>query len=124
MKNWTHIIIFCLTSFILFNIARISFTYMYYELDPVGFIEMLCENKEQPELECQGKCQLKKISQASSDDKEPARIINFDELLFFTQAPCSFKLKPRDFAIKKSQTSYVNHYRFRFNITVFHPPQV
>lgn len=97
---------------------------MYYELDPVGFIERLCENQDQPELECLGKCHLKKISQASSDDTEPAQIINFDELLLFTGAPYSFQFKSSDLALKKFNISYVNHYRFRINLAVFHPPQV
>ena len=34
----------------LFNSIRISFTYLHYYLDPAGFIEKLCENKDKPEL--------------------------------------------------------------------------
>ena len=58
-----------------FNALRMPVTYLYYELDPDGFIALLCENKDTPELECEGKCELKKVAESSTNNsKEPAKV--------------------------------------------------
>ena len=62
MKTSVILFSYLLSTLILYNSLRVTFTYAYYELDPVGFIEKLCENKDKPELQCNGKCHLKKVS--------------------------------------------------------------
>jgi len=70
MKISSIIISVVLSSLILFSSLRVSFTYAYYELDPIGFIENLCENKDKPELACNGKCQLKKVAEDNSENQQ------------------------------------------------------
>lgn len=68
----------------LFNALRMPVTYLYYELDPDGFIALLCENKDTPELECEGKCELKKVAESSTNNsKEPAKSIHYKEIQLF-----------------------------------------
>ena len=67
MKLNYIIISIVLSTLILFSTTRVSVTYAYYELDPIGFIENLCKNKDKPELACNGKCHLKKVTENSSD---------------------------------------------------------
>jgi len=41
--------------------AFTPFTLLFYKVDKEVFVEYLCINSEQPELHCEGSCQLKKI---------------------------------------------------------------
>jgi hypothetical protein len=100
-------------------------TYAYYNIDPVGFIEALCENKDQLELQCNGKCHLKKVAQ-SQDKKQntPESIVDFKELLLYPNPITSFVL-PRKIHYKKQYfSSYLNLYSYNNSKDCFHPPRV
>lgn len=49
---------------------------MFYLLDKETYIELFCENREKPELHCDGKCSLNKNAAENSDHKSeiPERI--------------------------------------------------
>ncbi|WP_439131164.1 hypothetical protein [Polaribacter sp.] len=103
---------------------RVSFTYIYYTLDPIGFIEKLCENKDQPELQCNGKCHLKKVTESSKSSEEtPLQIIDFKDILLHqnTSLVIDFKIKPNT---KKAVFGYQNYYKYLIGNSSFHPPQV
>jgi hypothetical protein len=86
MKIGTLILSLFLTAIILFNSLCVSFTYVYYYLDTEGFIEMLCENTDKPELECNGKCQLKKVTESTSSETESLAImVDFKEITLFVE---------------------------------------
>lgn len=123
MKNWTFFFSITLSTLIMFNTLRVPFTYLYYQLDPVNFIENLCVNKDKPELQCNGKCHLKKVSQSAEDDKTTTNTSNF-ELLLFHQPLTDFKLVPSITFQKKNYYTYVNLYQFKYKLSCFHPPQV
>jgi len=113
-----------LSSFILFNSLRISLNYAYYELDPIGFIEKLCENKDKPELQCNGKCHLKKVTESSSkESKKPTRLIDFKEILLYTEKPFEYSFN-KTFNQKTISSEYINLYTNIGLQTCFHPPQV
>ncbi|WP_052158126.1 hypothetical protein [Lacinutrix jangbogonensis] len=87
MKISAYIFSVILTTLLLFNSTRVTLTYAYYNIDPVGFIEALCENKDKPELKCNGKCHLKKVTKSlDKDQKTPESIIDFKELILFSSA--------------------------------------
>ena len=114
-----------LCTLILFSSVRVSFTYAYYELDPVGFIENLCKNKDKPELTCNGKCHLKKVAQ--SQDKEqstPESIIDFKELTLFSNTLEVIVFTQKKYIQKQSPIAYQNLYRFNNSNDCFHPPRV
>lgn len=110
---------------ILFNSTRASLTYAYFELDPIGFIENLCENTDKPELACHGKCQLMKVAQ--SQDKEqntPESIIDFKELILYPNPIIDIVFSNR-VCIKENPTlAYQNLYSFSNSNDCFHPPRV
>ena len=82
----------------------------------------LCENKEEPELECNGKCYLKKELKKDEERKQDEKTSKVEVLLF-----CNCKIieidTPIVFEIEKTETSvYLNHLLSGFETDVFHPP--
>lgn len=124
MKNYKFIISILFGIIILHNIARIPITYIYYNVDTIGFIEAFCENIDKPELQCNGKCHLKKITQ-SEDKKEKTsnKIIEFNDLLLLQP-----KATELDFSINivqnKDSFHYINFYETNFLENCFHPPTI
>ena len=113
-----------LTSLILFNSIRVSVTYAYYELDPVGFIERLCENKDQPELQCNGKCHLKKVAERNTENQqEPAKFTSLKEITLFVVENLNMHFS----SLQESEINlsyYQDLYAFKGIYPIDHPPQV
>lgn len=123
MKIGSALLSIILATLIMFSSLRVSLTFSYYKLDPVGFIERLCENKDQPELECNGKCHLKKVTQTTTeDDNFPINIIDFKELLLYYNSAIKYNLV-LDFNYKNNHSKYNNHYSFLDEYNYFHPPR-
>jgi hypothetical protein len=114
-----------LTALILINSTRASLTYAYYNIDPIGFIEALCENQDKPELQCNGKCHLKKVAQ-SQDKKEntPESIVDFKELILYPSPMTTFVLARNIYIKKEFFSSYFNLYSFNTSNDCFHPPRL
>lgn len=124
MKIGAIIISFILTTLILFNSLRVSLTFTYYKLDPIGFIERLCENVDKPELQCNGKCHLKKVTESKSEDNTlPNQLIDFKEILLYYvhSKHLNFEVTQID---KHSTIQYNNHYSFISEYDYFHPPKI
>ncbi|MEZ4809574.1 MAG: hypothetical protein R2819_04375 [Allomuricauda sp.] len=97
--------------------------YVYYSLDREGFIERLCENKDKPQLKCNGKCMLAKMLAAQTDDeKMPMPMIGWEQLLVFLVEPPTFTPLC---ANEKTQAyfHYTNHYSYSF-IHISHKPPI
>ncbi|WP_072349381.1 hypothetical protein [Flavobacteriaceae bacterium A100] len=125
MKISTHIFAIVLSALLLFNSTRTSLTYAYYTIDTIGFIEALCENTDKPELACNGKCQLKKVAESQdSQHKTPESIINFKELLLFSDTFESLNFPSKIILQKQNLIVYQNLYSFTNSDDCFHPPQV
>ncbi|WP_146104908.1 hypothetical protein [Polaribacter gangjinensis] len=109
---------------LLYSTLRVSFTYIYYTVDPIGFIEELCENKDTPEMQCNGKCQLKKVSESSqSSEKVPVNLIDFKELILYKETLQSYT-KLSFFEKNLTLFSYLNNYTYLNTESSFHPPKV
>ena len=124
MKNWR--IIFCsfLSGLLLFNSLRASFTYIYYNIDLKGFIETYCKNIDKPELECNGKCQLKKVIETNNkDNSKPIHLIDFKDILLYKEhlLTVDFKFLSSE---KKQFFFYKNLYQYKVSSSLFHPPQL
>ena len=124
MKIGSIFLSMLLTTLILFNSLRVSITYSYYKLDPIGFIERLCENKDKPQLQCNGKCHLKKVVQSQNNEqKTPESTIDFKEILFYNEALDEYNFL--NFVIsKKPFFAYTNFYKYLEVSLLDHPPQV
>ncbi|MRI02432.1 hypothetical protein GH721_17950 [Kriegella sp. EG-1] len=105
------------------NIKIVS-TFGYYTLFTEDFIERLCENKNRPELNCDGKCALAKILiQESNNDPTPISLdwLKIETVLFFTSL----------FSVNFLQLSteylniehYTNLYDYRYIEHIAHPPK-
>jgi len=85
--------------------------------------EFLCINKDKPELDCEGKCQLMmmyaeqekekgKNAPRIALEKYPVGFVNFislkEKLTITNQLKASF--------------GYLNHYQYRYSYRNFHPP--
>ena len=121
----TYIFALSVTILILFNSTRVSLTYAYYKLDPVGFIEALCVNKDKPELQCNGKCYLTKVLKSQDKDQDiPENVVDFKELLLYTITLEKIIFKPKNDLKKQNTSIYKNLYSYNSINDCFHPPQV
>lgn len=122
MKNWKFIFSILFSTLILYNSLRVSITYIYYNVDTVGFIEALCENKDKPELECNGKCHLKKITKTNTEEKNaPINLIDFKDILVYNQIVAENNFSKNSFQTKPT-FQYANLYTFKLVAAHFHPP--
>ena len=106
------------------NVLHVPLTYAYYYLDQSGFIELLCENKDEPELECNGKCHLNKVTRNETENNEnPIPVILEKELILFFQNPGE-KTPVKIVEERSIYDNYLTLYNYTEAYTLFHPPQV
>ncbi|WP_452227835.1 MULTISPECIES: hypothetical protein [unclassified Lacinutrix] len=125
MKLSTQIFAIGLTTLLLFNGMRVTLNYGYYHIDTIGFIEAFCVNQDKPELKCNGKCHLKKVSKSQDkDQKTPESIVDFKELLLFTNTMETIVFQQKIRLKKQNPSTYQNLYSFHNINDCFHPPKV
>jgi hypothetical protein len=110
-------------------VLRPAFPFMDYLVNYDYISEVLCINKDNIELECNGKCHLKKeISKSLDNDDEgkTSSTIAYEILLSHFIPSQSiiveFKELVRTFGIPNFL--YTREYSFSFLNTIFHPPQL
>lgn len=92
-------------------------------------VKVLCENKEKPELKCNGKCHLMKEMAKASENEKPLSqdkktSIQESEILFVQQLPFfEIKFIPNS-TQKEINLKYTNLYCYNQIQSVFHPPTV
>ena len=103
---------------------KIAGTIGYYALFTEDFVERFCENKERPELNCDGKCALSKMLLEESKDEDPPINIAFlkTETILFLESGLEI-----DFAVYSNEspknTNYINHYSFNLSKKEVQPPR-
>lgn len=124
MKLSTILFSIVLTTLILANSLRVSLTYTYYKLDPLGFIERLCVNIDKPELQCNGKCHLNKISKSQNNEqKTPETLIDFKDILLYASSYTRFEFLNQSIIKKELLEHPQNLYSFSSTYDYFHPPK-
>jgi hypothetical protein len=125
MKISTYIFSLAMTIILLLNSTKVTLTYAYYEIDPIGFINVLCENIDKPELACHGKCHLTKVSK-SQDKKQntPESILNFKELTLYQNQILEFEFPFEPLVKNNNPKFYQNLYTYSNSNDCFHPPRV
>ncbi|OWP79463.1 hypothetical protein [Flavobacterium oreochromis] len=88
---------------------------------------VLCENKNKPQLECNGKCYLKKQMAKESEEEKPLQkdtkqIKIENEILFFYSFLNDSKSLKLIFKPHKNISIYINLYNFLLENYIFHPP--
>lgn len=88
---------------------------------------VLCENKDKPYLECNGKCylqkQLKEVNHDNHEHKSTIPQINFDDYPISPLNQFSYQLKVFK-ELNSEKSYYVNYTSQDFFKSVFKPPQV
>ena len=92
-------------------------------------VKELCENKEKPELACNGKCHLMKELAKANDSDKPLSTDKKEankqpiEVLFLEKFPVDFQLFTYR-EEKKINSFYSNLYQNTTTFSTFHPPTV
>lgn len=96
----------------------------YYSLNIEYIISELCENKDKPELNCKGKCYLKKkMAESDKAEKQAAEIFKQIEfLVFITHSNLTHNIEYT--LVKNSIPELQNLYSHTPNIKIFHPPHI
>lgn len=85
-------------------------------------VQNLCENRDKPELSCNGKCYLAK--QLSKTDKQSnqkiAKVISLD--IFVPNDILSFEKGSEYIQVIPFVSEFINLYHSRYIFTIFHPP--
>lgn len=98
----------------------------YFQLNRVYITEMFCENKDRPQLNCDGQCFLAKKLQAAEEktsEKESTRTVNQQlEIPLFIISTPAFVSFIDEKPIMEIPT-LIEHYSFLSSSTLFHPPK-
>jgi hypothetical protein len=121
------VIIIALTLFLkpIFPVVEYVVNYHY-------IATILCENKDKPELNCCGKCHLKKELAIASEGEKPNSSDKKDnskqevEVLFFQDIKSLSLVEQQIYFCNKTSISdnYSNFYFHLNSCSVFHPPTV
>ena len=83
----------------------------------------LCENIDKPELQCNGKCHLKKELKKDTEEHHSDKVLTSETILFFQENNIEIKLDEPSYFIKKQNfTHYLGKELSEFNGSIFHPP--
>ena len=112
-----------LSMLLLGTTLRVSLVYTYYLVDRSDFIERLCENRDKPELKCDGKCYLGKMLKAQQDtrDAEPMPPVEWKEVQLWPPALIPWQpFGQRSFG--HPYPEYLAGYTYQGSLSFFHPP--
>ena len=101
----------------------ITITYGWYTLNIDSFIEQLCENKDQPELECNGTCFLSKVSEDSSSDKSSKVPAIERHVLVYYQTACLIEIVNSPADLEQLNFWYPKNEGQLHKLSIFHPPK-
>ncbi|WP_281752136.1 hypothetical protein [Neptunitalea chrysea] len=122
MKLGRSIIAILALSTMIFYIVRPTIVFSYYTIDPKGFIERFCENKDKPKMHCDGKCQLKKVTKSSDTNSQNEPKIELTrELTYCLPTKTTYQF-PFHKPISIQETAYRNSYSYQNAQCIFHPP--
>ena len=103
---------------------KIAGTLGYYALFTEDFVERFCENKERPELQCNGKCALSKmLAKKKQEERKPLNLdwLKTETILFLeTLSALDFEVFS---VLKRVYAKQINLYNFRFVPVTIIPPR-
>ncbi len=125
MKIRAIIGILIVSGAILSHSLKLSVAFFHYALFNDNFTELYCENKDKPQMECHGKCQLKNQAEPESSSKHQPILnkkLHEPVILFYQENKESIKSDLND--VKTTQAVHYKKemYRFLFLGNIFKPP--
>lgn len=122
MKNSSRIIILFISLCILFANMRSGVYFAYYSIDKQGFIDLFCENKNEPELHCEGNCKLSEVAEENHKNTDKTLENQAYKITWIVFQTFSYdvtffsELKRKPFIFYKN-TDYLSP-----DFYIFHPP--
>ena len=111
----------------LISIMKNPVLYTIYEYDTNLFITMFCENKDRPQLECEGKCYLSKI-QKEQNKKDATNVLKQlqTEIAYYNPIKPIYIIDNKLYFVDRTeQIAYYNKlYSFIFTFHLVKPPEV
>ncbi|WP_445718125.1 hypothetical protein [Flavobacterium sp.] len=115
----------------IFMLARPAIPFLEYIVNYDYIVKELCENKEKPELKCNGKCHLKKeLAKTAEEDKNTSssdkkqNVKQEIEVLFYEDLKSLTSNKGVVFTTNKINSVYQNLYALTAIQSIFHPPSI
>lgn len=109
-------------------LAKPAIPFLEYVINYDYIVKELCENKEKPELKCNGKCHLaKQLAKAAEEDKNTSsdkkqNVKQEIETMFCQEFKVVSFAKNFVFTNKKINSDYQNLYALTAIQSTFHPP--
>lgn len=116
----------CLYTLVLF---KPLFPFIDYALNKEYIAKNLCENRNKPKMNCNGKCHLmKQVQKASSEDNSPAnnssqKNSSQEENITHVAGNFSFDFKQIVSVTNKISVLFQNYFPAPYTNGIFHPPQ-
>lgn len=107
-------------------LLRPVFPVMSYVIDYDYIANVLCINKDKPELECNGKCHLMKELAKASESEKPAteKKSNIEKTDWIPFDASIVFITPDFIFFARNDIEYKNLYANLQAVSVFHPPAV
>lgn len=123
MNRHQNIFLLILITAMMWNVLYVPLTYAYYYIDQSDFIAQFCENIDQPELECNGKCHLKEVTEKdATNDKAPSKMIVTKNIVLYIQEEKAYNFGVPTL-LDKQKIGYSNLYSFITQFSLYHPPE-
>lgn len=114
---FSYILVFLL----LLRVVYLQVHYVFYLTDSKTYIELFCENQEEPELECNGKCSLAKAGDSGENGiAETLKLLVFPG---FIEEPGSLFTPVVLNSVNEKSESAPNNYSFQIAHRPERPPQ-
>lgn len=113
-----------LMALLLLKMMAVPLTFLQYNLNKTFIAANLCENVAKPQLQCEGKCHLKKEIAKNSEAPNPSgekgtvKIVSADYFLQSNDIFSQITLLPN----YTGYAQYHNLYAHNFSSLIFHPP--
>mgnify|MGYP003481559454 FL=1 len=125
LKQWISLL---LLSLMLIKVCVIPLLYLDFEIRKTYIIANLCENRNRPKLNCNGKCYLaKKIAESQKQEEKQAEKSYLSSLLYQVMnvdQETNFLIVAHVIDVE-AQSSFPYHSPFNLNTfteDIFHPP--
>lgn len=111
---------------VLVNVLSMPLIRVGYELNKEYIVKNLCENREKPQLQCEGKCHLAKSVKAASQDTQQnglnlkAKSLSYEFLDATLTLPTP---SPQATTVPSYGLLLVGSYS-HYAVSILHPPQV
>lgn len=123
MRNLRKVILSLTAYVLLLNIFSTYLLLGLYTVKKDLFVELLCENKDRPELNCDGKCSLGKLIQQEKEKKTQSTVLNLMQFEWLTFSGFQFAFKAKTTIQQQNPVfAFSNLYHFTFYQDLVQPP--